>query len=63
MLNKSKLGVKPDLLTIMIATRFFELIVSNNRFKFIIGSIDHNRMIVTYYDDQNFQLYHGFGVD
>ena len=32
---------------IMIATRFLESIVSNNHFRSIFGSINHNSMIVT----------------
>ena len=37
-----------ELLTIMIATRFLDSNVGNNRFQLIFGSIDHNSMIVTY---------------
>ena len=40
--------INPELLTIMIATRFLDLIVGNNRFQSIFGSIDHNSMVVTY---------------
>ena len=36
-----------DLLTMMIATRFFDSIVGNNRFQSIFGSIVHNSMIMT----------------
>ena len=36
-----------ELLTIMIETRFLDLIVGNNQFQSIFGSIDHNSMIVT----------------
>ena len=32
---------------IMIATRFLDLIVGNNRFQSIDGSIDHNSMTMT----------------
>ena len=39
---------KAELLTIMIATRFLDSIVGNNRFQSIFGSIDHNSMNVTY---------------
>ena len=31
----------------MIATKIFDSIVGNNRFKSIFGSMDHNSMIVT----------------
>ena len=41
------LDIKPELLTIMIATRFLDSIVGNNRFQSIFGSIDHNSVIVT----------------
>ena len=44
----------------MIATRFLDC---SNRYQSIFGSIDHNSMIMTQYDEQNFQLYHNFGVD
>ena len=47
----------------MIATRFFDSIVGNNQFQSIFGSIDNNSMIVTYYDDHNFQLINDLGVD
>ena len=40
------LQLSSELLTIMIATRFLDLIVGNNRFQSILGSIDHNNMIV-----------------
>ena len=53
---------EPELLTIMIATRFVYSIVGNDRLQSISGSIDHNSMIVTC-DHQNFQLYLDFGVD
>ena len=39
----------PELLTIMIATRFLDLIVGNNRFQSIIGAMDHNSILVTQY--------------
>ena len=39
------------------------LIVGNNRFQSIFGSIDHNSMIMTEYDNQNFHLDPDFGVD
>ena len=45
---------------ILITARFFDSIVSNNRFQSFFGSINHNSDIV--YDDQNFQLYHDFGI-
>ena len=32
---------------VMIATRFFDLIVGNNRLESIDGSINHNSMIMT----------------
>ena len=32
---------------IMIVTRYLDLIVDNNRFQWIFGSIIHNRMIMT----------------
>jgi len=32
---------------IMITTKFLDLIVGNNRFQSIFGSINHNSMIVT----------------
>ena len=54
---------KTELLTIMIATRLLDSIVGNNRFQSIFSSIDHNSMIVVWYDNQNFQLDHDFGVD
>ena len=38
----------PELLTIMIATRFLDSVVGNNRFQSIFCSIHHNIMIVTY---------------
>ena len=52
-----------ELLTIMIATKFLDLIFGNNRFQKIFGSINHKSMIVTFYDNQNIQLDHDFGVD
>ena len=47
----------------MIATRFLDLIVGNDRFQSVFGSLDYNSMIATQYDDQNFQLDHDFEVD
>ena len=47
----------------MIVTRFLNFIVGNNQFQSIFASIDHSSMIVTKYDDQNFQLNYNFGVD
>ena len=36
-----------ELLTIMIATRTFDLIVGNDQFQYIFCTINHNSMIVT----------------
>ena len=57
------LYIFPELLTIMIATRFLDSIVFNNQFQSIVGSNDHTCVIVTWHDDQNFQLDHDFGFD
>ena len=47
-----------ELLMIMIATGFLDSIVDNNLFQSIFGSNDHNSIIMTQYDDLNFQLDH-----
>ena len=56
-------NILPQLLMVMIVTRFLDLIVGNDWFQSIFGSIDHNSMIMTLYDNQNFQLNHDFGVN
>ena len=62
-ISNRKFNIIAELLTIMITTRFLDSIGIKNRFQPIFGSISHNSMIVTCYDDQNFQLDRGFGVD
>ena len=61
--ENSRVRPKSELLMIMIATRFFDSIVGNNQFQSISGSIHHNSMIMTWYDDPTFQLDHDSGVD
>ena len=40
-------NILPQLLMVMIVTRFLDLIVGNDLFQSIFGSIDLNSMIVT----------------